>query len=398
MFLSAFFSAYLIIGIPTVKRKKESYLTVTLNELISGLAQNDTEKVVIVVFLSDLEPDKIRSVTKDITKNFPKEINSGLIKIIKAPISYYDNQTFEGIPALWKDKPDRIKWRTKQCLDYAFLFNYIYLNYPGKYYLHMEDDILTTNGYFKTIQNFIKVNENNNWSILEFAKSLGFIGFLYRSSDLGRLARFVRTYYWSFPVDMLARHYHEFHLYGNPSWAVHKPPVFEHMGVYSSLEGVTRKPRLQVPQREYTTCDNPPANITTSITAAMKDYPNVASTYAKKPGKYNYFWGKDITIGDYILIQFDKPENISKIVIISGGKLSELDYFGGANVSRSISRDCDKFVFWQKFNEEKHLMISERNGTLCSCIKIEVTALRKDDKYRTRWILIEDIAIWTGNR
>lgn len=249
-----------------MKRKNELYLVNTLRGLCDGLQGSDKNHVEILVFLSDIEQEAIESVSTTILSEFRHEVNTGLIKVIRAPVSYYPS--LDGLPVLWKDSPKRVKWRSKQCLDYAFLFNYVYNNYTTKYYLHIEDDLLIDKGYLKYIKSFITKNQEESWSILEFSKSIGFIGWLYRTSDLGYLAKFIRTYYWSLPVDMLCRHYNEFHLYGNPSWAVHYPSIFHHAGQYSSLDGVTRTATV-IPPKKYRNHSNPEAAITTSIKTAM---------------------------------------------------------------------------------------------------------------------------------
>lgn len=392
---SSCFLVFMVIGVPTVKRKDKNYLITTLHGLIDGLQESEKKQVLILIFLSDLKAEAFQSVVREVKSVFPNELNSGLMKIIKAPLSYYP--TLEGLPALWKDKPQRVKWRSKQVLDYAFLFNHVYNNYSAKYYLHVEDDLIIKKGYLTHIIGFIKRNRKKNWSILEFANTIGFIGWMYRSADLGRLAKFLRTYYWSLPVDMLSRHYNEFHLYGNPKWAIYEPQLFLHGGLHSSLDGVTRKATV-VPIIRYKNCTNPEANISTSIKNAMPTkYTDISRIYRHK-SLHDYFWGKDFDIGDYILLRFIKNEtNVVKIAVLSGGEEAGLDFFGGAKISWSDSQNCDKYISWKSFKEKRELIAVSKDpkGILCKCIKIEVTALRKDKKGRLRWLYVQEIAVWT---
>ncbi|KAK3711391.1 hypothetical protein QZH41_003530 [Actinostola sp. cb2023] len=72
--------------------------------------------------ICDVEQEAIQSVANEIKSEFPSELSSGLMRIINAPRSYYPS--LENLPGLWKDKPKRVQWRSKQCLDYAFLFDY----------------------------------------------------------------------------------------------------------------------------------------------------------------------------------------------------------------------------------------------------------------------------------
>ena len=50
------------------------------------------------------------------------------------------------------DPVERVKWRTKQNLDYAFLM--MYAQSRGMYYVQLEDDILTTFGYITKMKKF----------------------------------------------------------------------------------------------------------------------------------------------------------------------------------------------------------------------------------------------------
>jgi len=344
--------------------------------------------VLILIFISDVEQEAIQSVANEIKSEFPSELSSGLMRIINAPRSYYPS--LENLPGLWKDKPKRVQWRSKQCLDYAFLFDYS--KDLGQYYVQIEDDVLTERDYLKKIKNFIDMNRRRKWSLLEFG-SRGFIGMMYRSSDLAKLAKFVRAYFWVLPVDFLHRFYNEFHLYGSHRWAIYEPPVFRHIGKVSSLQGQFRKlGDIEILKRIYNDSSNPPANISTSI-KAVKKY-QIESTYDTLT---QIFWGKDLHIGDYILIQFHKPVKVVKFVVESGGAKAEQDYFGGANISRSASRDCEQYTLWKEFNESKQLRVvsADPKGILCSCLKIEVTALRNDKNNKVRWLIIRELAVWT---
>ena len=43
------------------------------------------------------------------------------------------------------DSPERVKWRSKQNLDYAFLM--MYAQSRGRFYVQLEDDIVTQPNY-----------------------------------------------------------------------------------------------------------------------------------------------------------------------------------------------------------------------------------------------------------
>jgi alpha-1,3-mannosylglycoprotein beta-1,4-N-acetylglucosaminyltransferase C len=250
-------------------------------------------------------------------------------------------------------------------------------------------------GYLKKMKSFISSNQHRKWSILEFG-ARGFIGMMYRTDDLGRLSAFVKMYHWVFPIDILFRHFNDFHLDGNPSWLRRQPPLFRHIGTFSSLHGQVRQLEdIEVTQRIYKDSSNPDANITTSI---LDHVQNSTISAAYDTIHRGMFWGKNIKKGDYILVKFLKPVRVVKMIVESGGTLSPEDYFGGARISYS-KRNCEDYIVWQEFRDVGQLKIQNSNpkGTLCQCLKIEVTELRKDKQGNSRWLAIREIAVWLSS-
>ena len=384
-----FFSAFLVIGIPSSYRPYTQYLADTVKQLVNGLSEEEKSEVLIVVFTTDFERRHREAVVNNLVENFRDELKSGLINVIQIPASIYPS--LRTIPPLWGDKPDRIRWRSKQCLDYAFLFQYC--SSLGNFYLQLEDDIAVDAGYLKVMKAFIKSNINTKWSVLEFG-ARGFIGILYRASDLKRLSMFVRMYYWIWPVDILFRHFNDFSLYGNPKFARLKEPLFRHVGSYSSLKGQFRKlDDLKTVFRVHKDADNPKASISTSI--AQYGKVDIIETYAKN-GKAA-FWGKDIKLNDHVTIAFVKPEDISQIIIETGGADAPDDFIGGANLFVSFARqgeECRTFIKWKMFTNVASLTARSSFRELVKCIRLTVTKLRLNGNGKARWLRIREIAVW----
>ena len=104
---------------------------------------------------------------------FGDSIRSGLLEIISPPPSFYPD--LNELRVTLNDPIERIKWRTKQNLDYAFLM--MYAQSRGTYYVQLEDDILTTHGYVTKMIKFAlnKDASKVDWFLLDFCQ-LGFIG------------------------------------------------------------------------------------------------------------------------------------------------------------------------------------------------------------------------------
>lgn len=104
---------------------------------------------------------------------FAEALQTGLMEIIAPPISFYPNMSELRITL--NDPVERVRWRTKQNLDYAFLM--MYAQSRGIYYVQLEDDILTTPGYVTKMLKFALKKEATriDWFLLDFCQ-LGFIG------------------------------------------------------------------------------------------------------------------------------------------------------------------------------------------------------------------------------
>lgn len=157
------------IGIPTVKRDKQSYLIETIKSLLDNLNSEDIDRVLIVIFIAEpFDTEYVRTTAQQIEKLYDKYIESGLIEIISPPVEFYPD--FERLKLSLNDDKHRVKWRTKQNYDFTYLMMYAAVR--SKYYIQLEDDVVTKPGYIQIIDNFINKQKDQEWFMLEFS-SLG---------------------------------------------------------------------------------------------------------------------------------------------------------------------------------------------------------------------------------
>ena len=168
----------LIIGIPTVKRKVESYLNRTLRSLLKT-NEND-ETFGILISIGETDEEYINGIGADIKARFHDYVKNGRIEIISPSKSYYPN--FEKVNSLntLNDTANRVVWRQKQNLDYVFLW----MNCIGRseYFIQLEDDVNASINYLNFIYHKIS-NQTSSWFALEFC-GLGFIGKLFQTESL----------------------------------------------------------------------------------------------------------------------------------------------------------------------------------------------------------------------
>ncbi|OWF35009.1 alpha-1,3-mannosyl-glycoprotein 4-beta-N-acetylglucosaminyltransferase B-like [Mizuhopecten yessoensis] len=252
-------NVFLTIGIPTVCREHHRYLHTTLTSIINNTALTDQERIHIVVAVSYLNETCALEVKDTIKELFNTHVDSGLVELIGIPVEAYPQ--IRNLRRTFNDEEYRVQWRSKQNIDYSFLMN---INaYRGKYYIQLEDDVTTVQGYLQEIEKYIE-ETIEYWAILEFS-SLGFIGKLFRSSELQKMASLLRNFYSEQPCDFLMVHF--MHLMVQKGRFVKIPTLFQHHGLHSSLPNLLRNvsDKFYSMGEKTLNGDNPTANINSSL-------------------------------------------------------------------------------------------------------------------------------------
>lgn len=224
---------YIQIGLATVSTRAESYLLNTLESLLAGIPPAWCDQVTITI----LDANESGEVNNDIValeRTFPDWFARGTLRILSrgntplAPFEHGDNVQLSEADKTY------CAWRSKQCQDYALLFDTCFGK--AKYYLHVEDDIIATRGYVNEIVAFIEKHQQSPWSCARFC-DVGFIGILLPDHALPRLSALCRLYHNELPVDWILDGYCHFaELGGTPKFSYHKS-LFQHVGTFSSLRG-----------------------------------------------------------------------------------------------------------------------------------------------------------------
>ena len=139
---------------------------------------------------------------QELSARYGKYLANGDMHVITVPPKVYP--PLRGLAKTLGDSEERMFWRSKQTIDFAFLMQYSQSFSP--YYLQLEDDVIATKDYDVYIRQYMKEKEGKFWFNLDFS-NLGFIGKLYRSETLENQARFFRLFYTEMPVDLLMSAY-----------------------------------------------------------------------------------------------------------------------------------------------------------------------------------------------
>ncbi|XP_027554649.1 alpha-1,3-mannosyl-glycoprotein 4-beta-N-acetylglucosaminyltransferase-like protein MGAT4D [Neopelma chrysocephalum] len=310
----------LVMGIPTVKREKKDYLISTLHSLLHGLSEEQEKDCVIIIFVAEVNADYVKSVAESVKTSFPREIQSGVLEVISPPASYYPD--LSNLKKTFGDSEDRVRWRTKQNLDYSFLM--LYAQPKGTLYLQLEDDIIAKPDYIASIKSFA-AQQSQDWMVLEFSQ-LGFIGKLFKSEDLPLMVDFFLMFYKDKPIDWLIDHLLWVKVCNPEKDATHceqekskiriraKPSLFQHMGIHSSLAGKIQNLKDKDFGKSvlHKAHKNPPAKVDTSL-RIYQQY-----TLEKIYKGEDCFWASAPVAGDYIRFTFLNPLKVEKYFFRSG--------------------------------------------------------------------------------
>ncbi|XP_071496280.1 alpha-1,3-mannosyl-glycoprotein 4-beta-N-acetylglucosaminyltransferase B-like [Diadema antillarum] len=402
----------IVIGVPTIKREVETYLMETLHSLVNGLSQEEKLECLIVVFIAEVDKDYVMRESAKIEKEFREEVGSGLIEVISPPPEYYPD--LNNLKETFGDTAERVKWRTKQNLDFSFLM--LYCRMRGTYYVQLEDDIVAVPGYLTTMKNFAMQQSTKDWLLLEFS-SLGFIGKLFKSSDLNMVVEFFLMFHMEKPIDWLLDHILYVKVCNPEKDPKHcqrqkagfriryKPSLFQHIGLHSSLKGKLQKLKdrdfkkgMKLPSHT-----NPSAEVSSSIRHYLR------YTLDKAYVGQDIFWGTTPTAGDQVKFHFTTPVVIEQYRFISGNTENPGDKFFNTTVEvlpsyhkekkegilekgedggdPSLSRTEDGFIQVGKFEDGRAMgNIDEKIGAIQE-MRLRVLSESKN------WVILSEIHI-----
>ncbi|XP_050471554.1 alpha-1,3-mannosyl-glycoprotein 4-beta-N-acetylglucosaminyltransferase B isoform X1 [Bombus huntii] len=356
----------MVLGVPTVKREVQSYLMATLKNLLDRMNSVETADTLIIVLIAETDLEYVTYVAKQIEVQFPTEFEAGVIDVISPSASYYPD--LSKLHDTLGDDHQRVVWRSKQNLDFAFLMSYAQTK--GTFYVQLEDDILAKKNFITTMKSFAlqKIATKENWFVLDFCQ-LGFIGKLFKCAELPWLIQFFLMFHNDKPVDWLLDHLVSTKVCSLDKdskhckmakaelWVHYKPSLFQHIGTHSSLKGKVQK--LKDKQfgkiTLYYAHENPEAIVETQI-KPYKQY-----TLQKAYKGESFFWGLLPQPGDHLKFKFSHPIFIKRYLFRSGNPEHPSDRFYNTTVevftkiSASMNRNSnditeDGYVIIGKFD------------------------------------------------
>ena len=319
-----------------------------------------------------------------------------------------DYPKLENLKRNYKDPDERVRWRSKQVIDYAVMAETG--RALAKYFLQIEDDVISSMNLYKHIMDTVHRYHDKPWTILEFSV-LGYIGKLFKSEDLGRFATFLRLFYYEQPVDWLFPYF--FKLLTQKGPINIKPSLFQHFGQHSSFSPKTNKGlnkskdkqfahedpldhkdmeqlenRLQIQKvSSQSTHVNPEASISTTLQAYGNHRPQDAYDDTN-----NFFWANTPAINDTFTMKFQSPVKLNSLHIQTGNIEHSGDYAHSAVVEYSSetilgTKPCKHYQILKPLYEGSLHLTGVNISRPVTCLQLRLTGKQTD------WLIIQTIKV-----
>ena len=311
------------------------YIFETLDSLIKNTKAAEKTEVTIVVYMCDVNKTYNNMVSQAIQSKYKEFCDTGFIHIIQGSQDIYPD--LSKVKKTYNDSVERIKWRAKQNIDFAYLT--LYSRSISKYYIQLEDDVITAFGYISDIKAFI-ASIKKPWFLLEFSK-LGFIGKLFQSVDLNRVAFYLLSFFDRMPGDLLLGHIRKLMNQDKPIHS--KTSLFQHIGKFSSLKNKLMPSidkyfkdagSVHLSINDIPLGDNPPVKIVTDL----HQYADYSVSYVYDNSE-NFFWARDVKKKQHLSLLFQKPQQISRIIITTGQQDTKADSLGKSSLLAAVKKD-----------------------------------------------------------
>ena len=70
-----------VLGVPTVRRDHQSYLSVTLRSVFDNLSPEEAADCLVVVLVAETDMEAVRAVAQEVKEQFSEHIDSGLLEV-----------------------------------------------------------------------------------------------------------------------------------------------------------------------------------------------------------------------------------------------------------------------------------------------------------------------------
>ncbi|XP_069315536.1 alpha-1,6-mannosyl-glycoprotein 4-beta-N-acetylglucosaminyltransferase-like isoform X2 [Eulemur rufifrons] len=372
----------LTVGISSVQHPRGSYLLDTLQSVFEASSEPEQKSIVVLVHLSDPDPEWLRQTAANISRLFAPHIDARKLLVIHGlpggsplPGNLNDASHTSPCEALY----------SRQKVDYALLMNFA--SSLSDYFLLMEDHVHCSPKFVSAIYWALSAWEKLPWVILEFS-SLNISGKVFRTSDLSRLTSFFLLFLKDIPAHLLLS---KFSFLLGQTVPISLAPNLFHSWGYNFTAKNTCYQEEGEEEENLGKPNNPPASFFTNMMSTGSTIPEYAYFMSE-----SYFQTQYLMPGHKYTVVFDKPHKVSHIKFLTGMGKQRIYYLQQGQVELgyepvlennvcarySLLGPLVKGKFYQKVYYEEGFVEAVK------CVRLLVTAPHD----YTVWI--RNISIW----
>ncbi|XP_008524713.1 alpha-1,6-mannosyl-glycoprotein 4-beta-N-acetylglucosaminyltransferase-like [Equus przewalskii] len=371
----------LTVGISSARNPRGSYLLDTLQSLFQASSGPELDCVVVLVYLSDPDPEWLSQTAANISSLFKPHIEDQNLLMIHgclsgSPFPRDLNSANHSLPCDARD--------SRQKVDYALLMNFAFN--LSEYFLMLEDNVHCTPKFISTIYWALSAWKELPWVILEFS-SLSFSGKVFHNSDLSRLTSFFLLFHKDTPIHLLLS---EFRLLLAQNTPIRfSSSVFSYRDNYSVLVDTC----FPVEKEEiFGEPDNPVASVLSDMMTLSNIIPQYA--YTLNDECYSTF---DPVRGNYLTVILERPQKVIRIEVLTGSDKQGLYRLHQGQIELGYellenSKGCARYTLLGPLvegNLDQRVFYEEDSVEELRCVRLVVLAPQES------WLLIRQIKVWT---
>ncbi|XP_042537856.1 alpha-1,3-mannosyl-glycoprotein 4-beta-N-acetylglucosaminyltransferase-like protein MGAT4E [Dipodomys spectabilis] len=367
----------LTVGIASVQRSHGNYLLDTLKSLFQASSKYELEHPLVLVLLSDSDPQWLSQTVAKISNLFTWFIEAQELLVVHGLLRGSLVRTVD-------DGSPCGELYSKQRADFALLMNFA--NNLSDYFLLLEDNVYCTSGFVSTIYRTLAAWEDLSWVILEFSM-LSVSGRVFHTSDLSRLISFFFLFPMDTPTHLLLS---EFRLLLNQN-----VPIHFSSSIFYRLTGYLESERACFPVEQavvFRNPDNPVGVVVSNMIPAVSYMPYYAYILNQ-----DHFIGVEVWEGNFLTVILDKPHKILRVAVLTGSEENGMYHLQKAHVllGSGLTEEpmhCTQYTLLGplvKGNLDQRVFYEEDSVEELSCIQLLVLAPQES------LLLIRQIKVWT---
>ncbi|XP_012786285.2 alpha-1,6-mannosyl-glycoprotein 4-beta-N-acetylglucosaminyltransferase-like [Ochotona princeps] len=368
----------LTVGISSMQHPHGSHLLDTLHSLFRATSEAELECIVVLVHLSDADPEWLLKTADSILKLFALHIRSRRLLVVSGLLG--DSSLSRPVKLNYSSPCAELYSRQRE--GHALLMNFA--SQLSEYFLLLEDNTQFAPNFVSAIYWTLLAWKEERWVVLEFSSLDS--GKVLHTSDLSRFTSFFLLFPEDAPTHLLLSKFH--HFLGQTVPIRFSISLFHHMGNKSQLDD-TCFPLEQ--DKVFGEADNPVATVHTSMHSLWNVIPQYAYILNEE-----YYSTLDPVEGNHFTVVLNKPQRVTRIAVLTGSADQGLYQLNKGHVllgSEPLgdSRGCARYTLLGPLVDGKldqRVFYEEGSGRELNCIQLLVLESQES------WLLIKQIKVW----